>query len=165
MPSIYDIKAEFLTLWAILEDELTDDKTLAGAFETATDDLKEKLEGCCRYIANIKADIKGIEEEEKRLKERREAKEHAIDRLKKLMQDAMTAAGEKNLPCGTFTVYIQKNPEKLIMDEKDLAKIPEIYLKPQEPKIDTTKIKADLQSGKDVKGIGHLEQGESIRIR
>ena len=39
MPTIYDIKTEFLTLWAILEDETTDDETLLGAFETATEDL------------------------------------------------------------------------------------------------------------------------------
>ena len=165
MPSIYDIKTEFLTLWTILEDELTDDETLLGAFDTATDDLKEKLENCCKYIANVKADIKGIEEEEKRLKARREAKEHAIDRLKKLMQDALNASGNKKLPCGSFLVYVQKNPEKLVMDETDLEKIPQHYLKPQQPKIDTAKIKADILSGVDVKGIGHIEQDESIRIR
>ena len=166
MPSIYDIKTEFLTLWAILEDGLTDDKTLLDAFENATDDLKDKLENCCKYIANVKAEIKGIEEEEKRLKARREAKENALDRLKKLMQDAMDAAGQKNIPCGTFTVYIQKNPEKLIMDETDIKNIPAEYLKQQEPKIDTAKIKAALQAGDDsVKKLGHIEQGESIRIR
>ena len=165
MPSIYDIKNEFLTLWAILEDELTDDETLLGAFETATEDLAVKLENCCKYIANEKAAIKGLKDEEARLKARRQAKENAVERLKKLMQDALDASGNKKLPCGTFTVYLQKNPEKLVMDETDLAKIPQQYLKQKDPEIDTAKIKDDILSGVDVKGIGHIVQDESLRIR
>ena len=166
MPSIYEIKCEFMTLWSILEDELTDDETLAGAFETATDDLKEKLENCCKFIANEKADIQGLKDEEARLKARRQAKENAIERLKKLMYDAMTTAGEKKLPCGTFTCSIQPNPERVVLAEDlSIDKVPEIYLKRPEPEIDKTKLKEDLKAGKDVGGIAHLERTDSIRIR
>lgn len=165
MPSIYDIKAEFLTLWAILEDELTDDETLAGAFETATDDLKEKLESCCKYITNEKAVIQGLKDEEARLKAKRQAKENAVERLKALMLDAMIAAGEKKLPCGTFTVAVQANPEKVVMDEQYIENVPAEYLKIPEPEIDRAKIKEDLKAGKNLEGIAHLERTDGLRIR
>lgn len=165
MPTIYDIKKEFLTLWSVLEDELTDDETLAGAFETATDDLKEKLEASCKYITNEKAVIQGLKDEENRLKARRQAKENAIERLKKLMLDAMIAAGEKKLPCGTFTCSVQANPERVIMDEPYIENVPEEYLKIPEPEIDKAKIKEDLKAGKDLGGIAHLERTDGLRIR
>lgn len=166
MANIYEIKNEFLTLWSILEDELTDDETLAGAFETATEDLKDKLDNCCKYIKNEQATVKGLDEEIKRLQAKKKAKENAIDRLKKLMKDAMDTAGEKKLPCGTFLVYIQNNPTSVKIDEQYIENIPEEYFKPRKPEdIDKTKLKADLEAGKDLGGIAHLEQTQSLRMK
>lgn len=166
MANIYEIKNEFLTLWSILEDELTDDKTLEGAFETATEDLKDKLDNCCKYIKNEQATVKGLDEEIKRLQAKKKAKENAIDRLKKLMKDAMDTAGEKKLPCGTFLVYIQNNPTSVKIDEQYIENIPEEYFKPRKPEdIDKTKLKADLEAGKDLGGIAHLEQTQSLRMK
>ena len=165
MPTIYDIKTEFLTLWAILEDETTDDETLLGAFETATEDLADKLENCCKYITNEKAAIQGLKDEEARLRARRQAKENAIERLKAVMQDAMIAAEIKKLPCGTFTCSIQANPERVVMDEQYIENVPAEYLKIPEPEIDRKKILADIKAGKNLEGVAHLERSESIRIR
>lgn len=166
MPNIYELKNEFITLWSILEDGLADDETLAGAFETATDDLKDKLENCAKYIKNQTAIIKGLKEEEERLKEKRQAKENAVDRLKKLMESAMTTAGEKKLECGTFLVYIQKNPESVKLDTEDASSIPAEFFKARTLKeVDKTKIKNAIESGADLKGIAHIEQSESIRIK
>ena len=167
MASIYELKNEFLTLWAILEDESASDEAILGAFETAEEDLAAKLENCCKYIANEKAAIDGLKAEEDRLKARRQAKENAIERLKKLMADAMNASGNKKLPCGTFTCSIQANPPKTVIDVS-IADIPEKYLIPQLPKVDTKALAADLKNPEtsgDLAAIAHLEQGESLRIR
>lgn len=111
MANIYEIKNEFNTLWSILEDELVDDDALVGAWETATEDLAEKLENCCKYIKNEEAVIAGLKEEEERLNARRKAKENAIKRLKQLMQDAMNAAGEKKLKLENEQLkQIKENP-------------------------------------------------------
>lgn len=168
MPNIYELKNEFITLWSILEDGLTDDETLAGAFKTATDDLKDKLENCAKYIKNQTAIIKGLKEEEERLKEKRQAKENAVKRLKELMESAMITAGEKKLECGTFLVYIQKNPESVKIDEPYIENIPDEYLKPKDPDIDRKKLLEDLKNpekAKALSGIAHIEQSESIRIK
>ena len=165
MPSIYDIKSEFLTLWSILEDELTDDETLLDAFENATDDLKDKLENCCKYITNEKAAIQGLKDEEARLRARRQAKENAIERLKALMQDAMAAAEIKKLPCGTFTCSIQANPERVVMDEQYIENVPERFLIRKDPEINRAAIKSAIKAGEDLTGLAHLEQTESLRIR
>jgi len=165
MANIYEIKNEFNTLWSILEDELVDDEALVGAWETATEDLAEKLENCCKYIKNEEAVIAGLKEEEERLNARRKAKENAIKRLKQLMQDAMTAAGEKKLPCGTFTVSIQNNAPSVVMDEQYVENVPAEYLRLREPEVDKKKILEALKDGKNLDGLAHLQQTASLRIR
>jgi hypothetical protein len=165
MPNIYELTNEFNTLWSILEDELVDDEALVGAFETATEDLAIKLENCCKYIKNEEAVIAGLKEEEERLNAKRKAKENAIKRLKALMQDAMTAAGEKKIQCGTFTTSIQNNAPSVVMDEQYIENVPAEYLRIREPEVDKKKILDDLKAGKDLTGLAHLQQTASIRIR
>lgn len=165
MPNIYELKSEFNTLWSILEDELVDDEALMGAFETATEDLAIKLENCCKYIKNEEAVIAGLKEEEDRLNAKRKAKENAIKRLKALMQDAMTAAGEKKIQCGTFTTSIQNNAPSVVMDEQYIENVPAEYLRIREPEVDKKKILDDLKAGKDLTGLAHLQQTASLRIR
>ena len=165
MPNIYEIKASFMTLWSLIESDEYDEDMLTDAFANATDDLKEKLENCCKYIANEKAVIEGLKEEEERLKTKRKSLENAIERLKALMLDAMTTAGEKKLPCGTFTVSVQSNPDKVVMDEPYIENIPEEYLRFKDPEIDRKKILEDLKAGKDLEGIAHIERSDGLRIR
>ena len=165
MANIYDFLAGFKALWSLIEDEEVDDAVIEDCFANMTEDLKDKLENCCKYIKNQEAVIAGLKEEEKRLSAKRKSAENAVERLKKLMQLAMTTAGEKKLPCGTFTVSLQKNPESVVMDEQYIENIPEEYLKYKEPEIDRAKIKEHLKAGVNLEGIAHLEQSEGLRIR
>lgn len=165
MASIYELKEAFNTLWSILEDEAASEDMLISAFDTATEDLKEKLENCCKYIANEEATIEGLKAEEARIKSRRQAKENSIKRLKLLMADAMNAAGEKKLECGTFNCSIQNNPPKVVIDVS-VADIPEKYLIEQLPAVDKRALLADLKADPwKLAHIAHIEQGESLRIR
>lgn len=165
MANLYELNAEFNQLWMLLEDEEVDEEMVIGAFETATEDLTVKLENCCKYIKNIDAEIAGLKAEEERLYARRKAKENAVKRLKELMKLAMITAGEKKLPCGTFTVSVQNNPPSVVMDEQYIENIPEDYLKYRDPEIDRKKLKDHLEKGIAPEGIAHLEVSSSVRIR
>lgn len=165
MASIYELKAEFDTLWMILEDELADDETISGAWEVAQEDLTDKLENCCKYIKNCETEIAGLKAEEERLNARRKAKENAVKRLKELMKMAMLAAGEKKIQCGTFTTSVQNNAPSVVLDEQYIENIPQEYLRIKEPEIDRKKMLEDLKAGKDLEGLAHLEVGQSLRIR
>ena len=165
MPSIYELRNEFDTLWDILEQDIVEDEALEGAFETAMEDLTIKLENCCKYIKNQEAEIAGLKEEEKRLHAKRVSKENAIERLKVLMKQAMESAGEKKIACGTFTTSIQNNAPSVVMDEQYVENIPAEYLRIKEPEVDKKKLLEDLKAGKDLEGIAHLTTTSSIRIR
>lgn len=165
MASIYEMTEEFRTLWALMDEGVLDDEALAGAFDVAAEDLALKIEGYCKFIKNIESDIAGLKEEEKRLSSRRKVLENTVERSKAAIKDAMIAAGEKKIPAGSFTVSIQVNPPSCVID-CGLAEIPGKYLEPQDPKVNKKLLLEDLKNDDNIlKGIAHIEQGESLRIR
>lgn len=168
MASIYELTDAFRTLWALMEDGQLDDDALIDAFETAEGDLAAKLEGYCKFIKNAESDIEGLKAEEHRLAERRRVLENAVNGAKAAEFRALEVAGLNRIVCGSFVVSRQKNPPRLVYDEGYIENIPERYLIPQEPKIDTKAMIADLKDGKNIEeleGVAHLEQGESLRIK
>ena len=60
------------------------------------------------------------------------------------------------------TLYELTNDFLMLLET---ARIPADYLIPQEPKVDTVKLKTDIKAGKDLSGIAHLESGYSLRIK
>lgn len=165
MASIYEITNQFPFLAQLEETGEADPELIKGALEVAREDLAYKLEDYCKVIKNFESDIAGLKEEEARLKAKRQTLQNTIDRMKDAMKFALEAANEKKLPCGTFTVAIQNNPESVVMDEQYLENIPEEYLKFKEPEIDKAKLKEHLKAGINLEGIAHLEQSTGLRIR
>lgn len=164
MASIYDLTESFRVLWELMEEGNIEDSVLEDVFDNTEEDLTTKLEGYCKFIKNCESDIAGLKAEEKRLAERRRVIENTIERSKAAMQNAMAMAGEKKLPCGTFTVSVQKNPPKAVID--NLERIPQKYLIPQEPTVDKKAILDDLkENAEGMADFAHIEQGESLRIR
>ena len=166
MASIYEITSDIAFINQMLEaDGEVDEEALKGALEVSKEDLVLKLEDYCKVIKNFEAVVSGLKDEEARLKAKRQSYENTIDRMKKAMQNAMETVGETKMPCGTFTVAIQKNPESVVFDVDDIGLIPEAYWKVREPDIDRKKVKDDLKAGKDLSGIAHLESTYGLRIR
>ena len=165
MANIYELTNELSLLWDLMENGELEDEVLIGAFDVTKEDLADKLEGYCKFIKNLESDIQGLKAEEERLNARRKTMENTVTRCKEAMKFALNTAGEKKIACGTFTVSVQNNAPSVVLDEQYLENIPEEYLVPQEPKIDKKKIKADIDAGKDLEGIAHLETGVSLRIR
>ena len=165
MANVYELKNTFNTLWNIIEDETADDEVILDAWETAQEDLAEKLENCCKYLKNQESIIDGLKAEEQRIKAKRQALENVNARLKALMTDALNASGEKKIACGSFTCAIQNNAPSLKLDV-DTRYIPEKYLIPQEPTVNKTLLKDDIKNGVEgLDGIAHLETSASLRIR
>ena len=165
MSNIYELTNEFSLLWDLMEEGNLDDEALIGAFDCTKEELTIKLEGYCKFIKNLESDISGLKAEEERLNARRKTMENTVTRCKEAMKTALNAVGEKKLPCGSFVVSVQNSTPFVILDEQYIENIPEEYLVPQESKIDKKKIKADIDAGKNLDGIAHLETSTSLRIR
>lgn len=164
MASIYDLTGSFQTLCNLMEEGTLDDEILQEVFENTTEELSIKLEGYCKFIKNLESDIAGLKAEEERLAARRKTMESTIKRSKEAMQRAMNVAGEKKLPCGSFTVSLQKSPASVVLDVTDTSEVPPRYIRYPEPEVDKAKIKEELSNGVEL-SFAHLESKESLRIR
>lgn len=170
MASIYELQGEFLTLWNLMDEGTIEDDVLAEVFQCTKEELAIKLENYCKFLKNIDSDVAGLDAEIKRLQAKKKTLTNTKENAKKAMRDAMIAAGENKLPCGSFKLSISNNPPKLVMDAKELSEIPEEYWTTPEPIVDQEALKDALQNGteeqkKALEGVAHIEIGTHINIR
>ena len=165
MANIYELTESIRLLWDLMDQGELDDDVLKDAMMNSQEDLKDKLEGYCKFIRQMESDVDGISVEIKRLQDRKAVLKNTIERSKKVMQMAMETAGEKKVKGQIFTISIQANPESVVLDESYIENIPPEYLKVKDPDIDKAKLKEDLKNGVNLDGIAHLEQTESLRIK
>lgn len=164
MANIYQLTGAFNALWNLIDEGEIADEVLEEVFKNTSEELSIKLEGYCKFIKNLESDIKGLKAEEDRLAEKRRRMENTISRSKEAMKKAVMATGDNKIPCGSFTVAVQKNPPSLKLDAS-IADIPSKYLIPQEPKVDTKMLTDDLKASEKPVPYAHLEQDTSLRIR
>lgn len=157
---LYELTDNYMQLIE-LADQL-DEETFRNTLESIQDSIEDKVENTAKVIKSIEADVLAIKEEEKRLKERRQALETKIDNIKDYLKEQLEKAGIDKVKRATFTVSIQNNPPKAeIVDEKSL---PLEFMIPQPAKVDKRAILEKLKNGEHVPGAA-LVQERGLRIK
>lgn len=165
MATLYELTSEYMQLLEIAEDPDTDVQVLLDTMEGVSGEIEEKADGYAKVMKELEAEEQKIKNEVDRLNVRRLSLSNNIRAMKLRLQESMKLTGKTKFKTDLFSFGIQKNPPSVVMDEQYLENIPKEYLKYKDPEIDKAKIKEDLKAGKDLTGIAHLEQGESLRIR
>ena len=137
-------------------------EVIADTLEGINGEIELKAENSAIVIKELEAEMLKLKTEEIRLSGRRKAIENNIEVIKERLYNAMKLTEKEKFKTDLFSFNIQKNPAKLVIDDESL--IPKKYYVKQEPKLDTSKLKADLKAGV-VRKYAHLEQGESLRIK
>lgn len=162
MNTLYELTSEYLQLLEMAEDPDVDLQTIADTMEAIGGEIEDKADGYARVMKQIEANAAGIKAEIDRLTARKTSMENNVKRMKESLQAAMEATGKKKFKTALFSFNIQKNPASLKIDDPEA--VPESFLVPQPPKVDSAAIKDALKAGA-VYDFAHLEQGESLRIR
>ena len=165
MASLYELTDDYLALLEMAEDPDIDEQALKDTMEGIEGALEIKAEGYAKIIRTLEGDAAACDAESKRLRNKKQAIERNIDRMKKALQYAMETTGKTKFKTALFSFGIQKNPAAVVIDEGYIENIPDRFLIPQDPQIDKKAIKEALKAGEDLEGIAHLEQTESLRIR
>lgn len=163
--TLYELSEQYQMLLVLAEDPDTDPEIFADTLEGLDGALEDKADAYAKVRATLLGESAALKAEIDRLTARKRAIDNNIDRMMESLENAMILTGKTKFKTSLFSFGIQKNPAAVVMDEPYIENIPEEYLIPQDPKIDRQKIKDDLKAGKDLGGIAHLEQGESLRIR
>lgn len=159
MATLYELTAAASELYELLQAEEIDEQTFADTLEGIG--AEEKLESYCKIVKQLDEDADMYANEIRRLTERKRTAENSVERMKAAMLDYLKATGTDKAKAGTFTASISTSKAVNIIDA---AKIPEKFLKPQEPKIDRIAIKEAINAGETVEGAEILTK-EGVRIR
>ena len=164
MSTLYELTSDYLELLNLLEDPDGDPQAIEDTLEGLEYEIELKADGYAKILAQLDADASAADAEIKRLQTRKKRMRNSRDRLKKALAGAMIATGKRKIKTELFSFSIRKTPARVVIDEQ-YENLPEKYLIPQDPKIDKNKIKDDIKAGKDLSGIAHLEQDETVSIR
>ena len=165
MLSLYQLTDQYRRIEeAAYNDELSYDD-FGEALEAVEDDIEHKVDGYCRIIAHLKADVQAREEEEARIKARRRGLEGSIERLKSALSAAMDAQGKSKIKTSLYTVYHARHNG---LEITDLGAVPPEFIKPHkrtEDDVDKKSITALLLETGEVMPWARLVAGRSLNIR
>lgn len=145
-----------------MADQL-DDGTLRATLDSIKGAFDVKAENIAKVIKEVTGQAEMIDEEIKRLTQRKSAMKNNAKSMKLYLQEQMERVGTRKVQGELLTVAIQKNtPSVRVINERS---IPEEFFIPQPAKLDKKQLKAELKNGLNLEGIVELVQTESVRIR
>lgn len=162
MSSLYQLTDAYQELLSMALDPDIDPEALADTMEGIEGEIEAKADGYAKVMKELRAIADARKAEAKRLTDGAKSIEANIDRMKSALESAMRLTGKTKFKTALFSFGIQKNPPALKIDMPD--RVPDEFLIPQEPKVDSAAIKKELKEGV-VYDWCHLEQSESLRIR
>lgn len=160
MSTLYELTGQYLTIYEMDIDEQTKQDTLEGM--DWEEDFVNKAEGYVKVIKNLEADIPGIDEEIKRLQDRKKSLQNKIGILKDNLQTAMEVTGNERIKSSLFTIAIQNSKASVKVDEALLPK--KYWNKKVTVMPDKKGLYELLKEGKKIKG-AELQENRSLRIR
>lgn len=161
MATLYELTGQYRELLELAESEELDKQLIADTLEGLDGEIEIKADGYAKVIRELEGKTDLLKNEIERLSKRKSAIENNIKSMKEALQNAMFITGKTKFKTDLFNFNIQKNPPRLVIDKPE--EVPEEYLIPQEPKIDTKAIKEILKQQE--LPFARLEQSESLRIR
>jgi len=158
MPALYTLGEQYRCFNEYVDaawndEDLTEDdlQSYIDTLEAIEDEINGKVENIAKFLKNIEGDIEAFKAEEARLAKKRKYLENKFKGLKTYTQSILELNKIEKVNAGTFKVGLFKtNPSVGILDE---SKIPNTYKIPQEAKLDSKALLADLKK---------LKEGESI---
>ncbi len=160
MASLYELTGQYLAIYEMDIDEQTKQDTLEGM--DWEEDFVNKAESYVKVIKNLEADLPGLDEEIKRLQDRKSALKNKIDTLKTNLQTAMEVTGNERIKTSLFSIAVQNSRASVIVDEEKLPKkylIKKVTVSP-----DKKSLYELLNEGKKIKG-ATLQKNRNLRIR
>ena len=162
MATLYELTGEFEALMQMAEEQGLTQKDIEDTLEGIEYEIEEKAESYARVIRSLEEDANGLGNEIKRLTDKKNTINNNIRSMKKNLEKTMVETGKRKFKTKLFSFRIQANPPSAKIEDE--SKIPEIYLIPQQPKIDKKALLKDLKAGQEVEGV-RLVQTESLRIQ
>lgn len=178
--SLYEINEQLRILeeWQINPEtgELLSEAEFNKLFDRIQMDLNSKIENTICFAKSLEAEAEAIKAEEKKLADRRKAKENLSERLKKRINDYITwqfTDEEGNVDTVGLNKFRFDSPKCYISYRKsekvnvlDAEKLPSEFVTVKtETKPNLTEIKKAIKNGADFSGIAELTSNLNMQIK
>lgn len=159
MSTLFELTAIAKNIYDIAEgdEELIEDSLSAIDW---SEQFEDKADGYAMVIKGLQATVKARKDEIKRMQELNKSDENKLLKLKESLQTAMTVTDHRRFKTLLFNFRIQKNPERLTVDDEKL--IPDYFFDTVKV-LDNAALRERLKAGDIILG-ARLESTESLRF-
>ena len=133
MASLFDLSTDYQQLYDLIAEQ-KDEQILKDTLASINDAIEDKADGYVAVIKTLEGDNKAIDEEIKRLRQRKTSNQNGVKRLKESLQEAMEQTGKEKFKTALNSYSIANNPPSLDITDESL--IPKQYYIEQQPKLD-----------------------------
>ncbi|MEJ7529194.1 siphovirus Gp157 family protein [Staphylococcus hominis] len=161
MASLFDLSTDYQQLYDLIAEQ-EDEQILKDTLASINDAIEDKADGYVAVIKTLEGDNKAIDEEIKRLRQRKTSNQNGVKRLKENLQEVMEQTGKEKFKTALNSYSIANNPPSLDITDESL--IPKQYYIEQQPKLDKKELLKVVKDGLEIKGV-ELKQSRSLRVR
>ncbi|MFW3611329.1 siphovirus Gp157 family protein [Staphylococcus caprae] len=161
MSSLFNLKDNYKQVYELIAEQ-EDEQILKDTLDSINDALEDKADGYVAVIKSLETDNNAIDEEIKRLRQRKTSNENGIKRLKETLQQVMEETGKEKFKTALNSYSIANNPPSLEVKNKNV--VPKEFFTEQEPKLNKKELLKAVKEGLEVEGV-ELKQSRSLRVR
>lgn len=161
MASLFDLSTDYQQVYDLIAEQ-EDEQILKDTLASINDAIEDKADGYVAVIKTLEGDNKAIDEEIKRLRQRKTSNQNGVKRLKESLQEAMEQTGKEKFKTALNSYSIANNPPSIEVVNESL--IPKSYWVEQAPKLNKKEILSDIKNGVEIKG-AEVVQTRSLRVR
>lgn len=166
--TLYDLNIQMQTILEMAEDGDLDPQLIADTLEGVEGEIEDKLDSYGVVMNELQMDVTKIDQEIKRLTEKKRLINNNIDRMKNAVQYTMTEVlNTKKVKGEKFTWSIQKNGGKapvILNPDVSIMSYPERF-QDWDVKADKVAIREALEAGEVLPFASLGERGESLRLK
>lgn len=163
--SLYDITGQYRELAALATDpnsELTHE-AIADTLQGIQGSFEEKAEKVAVIINGVGANVTTIDNEIKRLQERKRIIQNRDKSIREYLLNNMTALEIKKIECSLFSITLAKGRDSVVVD--DVNRLPDEFISVKSEVVADKKALLTALKNKDIEG-ARIETGKpSIRIK
>lgn len=156
MTALYELTKGML---ALQDEPDMPEEAIRDTLEGMELEFNDKATAIIMLTQNVDGDVSAIDEEIKRLQQRKKVKQNFIDNLRNYLRDNMERSSIHKIEHALFTITLGK-PSKVV---EITGEVPDQYLIYTDPKPDKRAIAAALKAGDEVTG-AELVDGKSRLI-
>lgn len=161
MASLFDLSTDYQQLYDLIAEQ-EDEQILKDTLASINDAIEDKADGYVAVIKTLEGDNKAIDEEIKRLRQRKTSNQNGVKRLKESLQEVMEQTGKEKFKTALNSYSIANNPPSIEVVNENL--IPKSYWVERAPKLNKKEILSDIKKGVEIKG-AEVVQTRSLRVR